>query len=121
MDIDVNIDKQPDGFVLLTVDEFKDILAGPYVSVEDCLESAIELSLHVLNSDKYKVTKLGPARGNTLKSLDVGCLLRIENGWYRKLSNDGSNTVLSVVGQIDKTIKMPGSTRAAQISVLNLH
>ena len=113
--MNVIAEKRPEGFVLVSDDTYKDILAGPFQTPDELKATAVDLHLSIKNSDFVKPTTVR----KTIKQLQMGTLFRINNGWYRLLKHDGRNSILEVVGEKTQTT-LPSRTEVTQISVLSL-
>lgn len=110
--IEVLAEKTAEGWVLQTADNAKDTLAGPFATLDESLQTAIDLDLIV------KHTLKTPKR-QKIKQLAIGTLFRIDDSWYRYIKCDGEKALLDVVGEKSQT-SLPVNTEVSQVSVLSL-
>ncbi len=131
MSIEVNVRKDSDGFVLVTTDEFKDVLAGPFKDSAETLQAAKDLDLTIkllaatpvilaeTVSDKPQTTPT-KKRAKRVPNLNAGDLFRVGTYWYRLLRCDGKACDVEVVGE-GKQTQLPLDTEITEVSVLSMH
>ena len=138
MSIEVNIRKDSDGFVLVTTDEFKDVLAGPFKDSTETLQAAkdLDLTIKLMSSTPVILTESSPTgraetkpelqqipvkkRAKRVPNLAVGDLFRVGTYWYRLLRCDEKSCDVEVIGE-GKQAKLPLDTEVTEVSVLSMH
>ncbi len=131
MSIEVHVRKDSDGFVLVTTDEFADVLAGPFKDSAETLQTAKDLDLTIkllaatpvilteTVSDKSQTTPT-KKRAKRVPNLEIGDLFRVGAYWYRLLRCDGKSCDVEVVGE-GKQAQLPLDTEVTEVSVLSMH
>mgnify|MGYP001562128945 CR=1 FL=1 len=108
MGISVSAESTPDGWVLKTFDEFKDVVAGPVDSRNELNKLASELDLVIAGRSQRRVG-----------DLNIGTLFRVGTNWYRILAFSGRNASVDVVGE-SRTDNLKKYLEVTEISVLSL-
>lgn len=114
MSTPVFIDRQPDGWVLVTADDARSVLVGP-ADESTVRELAIDLD--------YQVISLAPKKGHQKKALvasdmPIGYLFHAGDSWYRMIGYAGKFCEVEVVGA-KRNDKIPSTTPVIEISVMS--
>ena len=110
MDLPVLLEKSADGWVLITTDEHRDILAGPFTTEIAARQLAVESKLSIIQSSKKAIY---------VHSLSTGCLFHLGMYWYRMVKPGKKECIVDVVGQ-GRQATLAGADRVREISVLSM-
>lgn len=110
--IPVSLNWQKDGWVLLTVDSGKDVLAGPFTDRIQSEESAKELNL--------RIVAIHPKIPETIKDCIPETVFKTWEGlWYEVKGRNGAMCRVRKLGETVES-EIPRSTKVKEISVLSL-
>lgn len=112
MSISVTAEKSVEGWVLVSADEFKDILAGPTATEEEIRSVAKELDLSILSTKRQK--------SKVISQVGIGTRFRVDEFWYALVKLDGKKAILRTLGTSDEA-SLPANTPVTEISILDLN
>jgi len=134
MSIEVTLETTPEGFTLVTADEFKDIIAGPFQGTQEAIDAAAELDLEIKEQHiepakseamiepiavPASVVPVVRKRAKRIPNLNVGDLFRVGGNWYRLIKCDAKVCDVEVVGE-KSTAQLKVDTEISEVSVLSL-
>ncbi len=129
MSIEVIARKDSEGWVLLTADEFSDIVAGPYNNISLLSQEALDMDLAIVSGlesvnppeDAKPVPVAAPRkRAKRIPKLKPGDLFRVDAYWYRLVNYDDKECLCCAVVGEDRNEKLRKDTEITEVSVLSL-
>lgn len=127
MSIEVIARKDSEGWVLITADEFADVLAGPFLNTSLLEQEAADMDLSIKSGleqihppEDAKPVPPVPIRkrAKRIPNLNPGDLFRVKGYWYRLVNCDNKICNVEVVGE-NRTDKLGVDTEITEISVLS--